>query len=460
MSKLMGNYKGKPVLIVGENYPFHSCMINLISLNGKTVYEINEELISAQGLKPMDALKNGQSTSEIEWKKSLDRANADLLKQQQQLKQTQQKLNQSQQQVSQTKEQLAETDAALQNTADTLNQAKGVIEEKAKIISMKDHDLMMQEAEIANQRRINITIGIILVLAIALLFFIIRGFITSRRTNEKLMQMNKALKEHKDELFLQKLLIEEKNREIQDSIEYAKNIQTALMPSPSQLAHYFKESFLMYRPKDIVSGDFFWFTELNDSYIIAVVDCTGHGVPGAMMSVVGLKLLNQAVNEKGLTLPEAILEFIDEGVQESFSHNAEKTMRDGMDLALIKIFKKELVLEFAGVYNPLYVVNASGVKEIKPDKKAIGYKLKDFKYSRTSVQLQKNDCIYLFTDGFADQFGGPSGKKFKYAQFKSLLKSSWGDPLYKQEKLINEAFDSWKGALEQIDDVCVIGLRI
>lgn len=460
MQDLLNRFKGKPVLLVGENYPYHSCMINLVTLNGKTVYEINEDLLNQQGLKPLDPLIDGQARNELEWKKSFDQAQLQLEKEKKQLSQTQKELKQVNQSLQQKEKELIAVDSALQTTTDTLLQTKEDLERKKEIISVQEHMAEMKEAEMEHQKNINRFIGVALILLLALLFLIYRNFRNSKKANEQLKHLNTQLKKHKDDIFLQKQLIEHKNAEISDSILYARRIQDALMPEAAELTKIFPRSFILYQPKDIVSGDFFWFHDLPDALLLAVVDCTGHGVPGAMMSVVGLKLLNEAVNEKKLSHPHELVQYLDQGVYESFKGNSALKMKDGMDLSICRIEKKSNSIEYAGVYNPLYIINANGLRELKPDKKPIGNFQKDFRYNNQKLEVFPGDNIFLFSDGYADQFGGAKGKKFKNARFKELLQSLSKHPVSEQKEKLHTHFEKWKGDLEQIDDVCVVGIQI
>ncbi|MBX7095091.1 MAG: YfiR/HmsC family protein [Flavobacteriales bacterium] len=460
MDVLLKKYDKKPVLIVGENYPYHSCMINLLTLNGKTVYEINTSLLEKSGLKALPALIEGQSNDELLWKKNAEEAKQQLEKEKSLLRKNEAELKKAKGLISEMDEIISSTDSALQSTSDTLEQAKNEISQKNEILTKKEHEIQMQEVENSAQRKITIAIVIVLVLVLAFAIFIFVSFRNSKRVNQQLGQLNKQLKKHKDDLFLQKITIEHKNREIEDSINYARRIQDALMPSPHLLRNYFADNFILYLPKSIVSGDFFWFHQTEKQAMVAVVDCTGHGVPGAMMSVIGLKLLNEAVNEKKLIHPSEIVEHIDQGVAEAFRQNAQMNIRDGMDLSIISIDTSTRKLEFAGVYNPLYIVNESGLRELKADKKAIGSITGDFRYTNQTLQLNAGDSIYLFTDGYADQFGGSGGKKFKYAQLRQLLKDNFNRNMTDQEKIIRNTFESWRGQLEQVDDICMVGIRI
>jgi serine phosphatase RsbU (regulator of sigma subunit)/tetratricopeptide (TPR) repeat protein len=226
------------------------------------------------------------------------------------------------------------------------------------------------------------------------------------------------------EIVHQKEIIEEKNKHITDSIHYAKRIQDATLPDLSLMNQYLENSFVLFKPKDIVSGDFYWIEKKGDEILFAVVDCTGHGVPGAFLSLIGHNSLNQIVNELNILKPSEILAALNKSVNKTLQNNVEGNhIQDGMDMSICSLNVKTNVLQFAGAYNPLYIVNGDIIKEIKGDKISIGSNANKLQkeFTNTVVQLDKNDCIYLFSDGFADQFGGPKGKKFKYSRFKDLL---------------------------------------
>jgi len=260
----------------------------------------------------------------------------------------------------------------------------------------------------------------------------------------------------------QKDILLEKNKSIQDSINYAKRIQEALLPFEGRIEGSLKDFFILYKPKDVVSGDFYWFLKKNEKIIIAAVDCTGHGVPGAFMSMIANGLLNDIVGNKGVTEPDIILNELNKGVRMALKQE-ETSSRDGMDIALCTINIVERIVDYSGANNPLWIVNDKGeFTEIQPNKQGIGG-LKDENekpFNVNSIQLKEPVNLYLFTDGFADQFGGPKGKKFKYKQMRDIILTIASQPMKNQKNILNEAFEEWKGNLEQVDDVCIVGLRI
>lgn len=263
------------------------------------------------------------------------------------------------------------------------------------------------------------------------------------------------------ELQSQKEMIEEKNQEIIDSINYALRLQRAIIPTKAKIKSVLPNSFVYFQPKDIVSGDFYWMNQVDDKILIAAIDCTGHGVPGAMVSVVGANGLNRCVKEFNLRQPAKILDKLTELVKETFE-SGEDHVKDGMDGALCSIDLKNRIVEYAGANNPFWVLKAhSGeIEEVKANKQPIG----DFDFQKPFTnhvfQLDEGDTVFIFSDGYVDQFGGPKGKKFKYKSLKTLLEKLGDLPLDKQVIELEKSFQTWKGDIEQLDDVCVIGVRM
>jgi serine phosphatase RsbU (regulator of sigma subunit) len=265
------------------------------------------------------------------------------------------------------------------------------------------------------------------------------------------------------EIMHQKNIIEEKNKNITDSIRYAQYIQESILPDDDMIYQLLHESFVLFRPKDIVSGDFYWVVAVNNYIYIAVVDCTGHGVPGAFMSMVGHNGLSNSI--KNITTPSSsqILSFLQEEVKELFKNNYHSSnVRDGMDISLVRFDRKNMQLQFSGANNPVCIVRDKKIIEYKGDKVAISahYESKNVVFTEHKIDLQKSDTVYLFSDGYADQFGGPKGKKFKYKQLQELLAVNSHLPMIAQKNVFEKTIDNWKGDLEQIDDILIIGFRV
>ncbi len=259
--------------------------------------------------------------------------------------------------------------------------------------------------------------------------------------------------------------LNERNEDLLSSIHYARLIQEAILPSEERFKSALPESFVFHLPRDIVSGDFYWLQEYDDKILVAAVDCTGHGVPGAFMSIIGNNQLNAAVREEGLTTPSLILDSLNRGVSSTLRRQKdghEGGIKDGMDIALICIDPVNKQLQYAGAYNPLYIIRDGKLLETKGDKFPIGLAQDDDRrlFTNNTFDLIEGDMVFIFSDGYPDQFGGPSGKKFKYDNFRSLLFEIHELSPRKQLKHVQMVFDEWKGGLVQLDDVLIIGIRI
>jgi len=254
--------------------------------------------------------------------------------------------------------------------------------------------------------------------------------------------------------------IQNKNKKIADSINYAKRIQNAILPDNSVIHRSLPDSFILYKPKDVVSGDFPWYIEAGDSIFIAAVDCTGHGVPGALLSLIGYFLLNDIVRSRKVTDPGKILDILDEGVTTTLRQDQNET-KDGMDIALCRIDKKKREVEFAGAHRPLYVMKDGEMEEIKGNKFAIGggiYK-NQTNFSSHIIKLKKDDAIYFCSDGFPDQFGGPQNRKFGPKRLRQLISEIHQLPMKEEYKIFDEKWETWKGTEKQTDDVLLIGIK-
>ena len=302
---------------------------------------------------------------------------------------------------------------------------------------------------------------VIYVVVLILMVYILIQYRTRalRKSNQELKDKERIAKQvakQKEELTI-------KNKNITDSIIYAKRIQEALLPSKNLISKIIYTSFILHKPKDIVSGDFYWVNEIDDKIFIAVVDCTGHGVPGAFMSIIGFELLRKITDEKRITEADKILYELNNGIATTFVKDDDRTvkLRDGMDLALCVIDKKERILEFAGAFRPLYFIRDNKIEEIRGDRFSVGLldEQEDEKITKTTINLLKDDIFYLFSDGYADQFGGPEGKKYKYRRFRHLLLTIHKLPFEQQKLYLDKSIEDWKGTLEQVDDILIMGIK-
>lgn len=338
-------------------------------------------------------------------------------------------------------------------------QTKYDVDKKEKENLLLNQKVELQELDGKQQKMFTYIALIALLFILSLAFFIYRGYRLKKKANVSLeRQNNQILKQHS--------IIEEKNKDITDSITYAKRIQTAILPSEEEVQQNFTDSFVFYQPKAIVSGDFFWVHQSDASggpyTFVAAVDCTGHGVPGGFMSMLGTSLLNEIVNEKRIIDPADILDMMRIKLITSLKQQGKSgENKDGMDMVLCRVNKERNELVYAAANNPLWLVREGECLEFAADKQPVGISTEHHKqFSQHSIPIRKGDCLYLFTDGYADQFGGPKGKKLKYKPFKEMLLSIHSLPMAKQHEKISTAFIDWKGPHEQVDDILIIGIRI
>ena len=342
--------------------------------------------------------------------------------------------------------------------AAALQQAKYAYE-KQKTLDDAEHDkqFALEQEEKEQQQIITGCIAIGLGLVVTFLLFVFNRLSVTRKQKALIEQQKVEVEQQKEVVESAHNELEEKNQEIMDSIIYAKRIQSAILPPAKLVKEYLQESFILYKPKDVVAGDFYWMEQKNGKVFFAAADCTGHGVPGAMVSVVCNNALNRSLREHGLTDPGEILNKTREIVVAEFG-KSEEDVKDGMDIALCSI--EGMRLQYAGAYNPLWIIRNCEVIETKANKQPIGQFEKPEPYTTHSFDLEKGDTIYIFSDGYIDQFGGEKEKKLKAKAFREMLLSIQDKAMEEQKNSIDEAFEIWKGDLEQIDDVCVIGVRV
>jgi serine phosphatase RsbU (regulator of sigma subunit) len=273
------------------------------------------------------------------------------------------------------------------------------------------------------------------------------------------MSLKKDLKEKI--ILQQRDEIEKQRKELTESIKYASYIQNALLTSEATIKKVLPEHFIIFIPRDIVSGDFYWVSKKKSEIVIAVADCTGHGVPGAFMSILGITLLSEIVNRGNYTSAGSILNQLRESVMRALNQTGDvNEQKDGIDMALCIINLKTNQLEFSGAFNPVYIIKKNRLVELQGDKMPIGIAaLEENSFTDHRLELEEGDSVYLFSDGFVDQFGGSEGKKFKYQPFRNLLLNINNLPVHKQKDQILSAFKRWKGNLTQLDDVLMFGFR-
>ena len=309
------------------------------------------------------------------------------------------------------------------------------------------------------------------------------GNVQSSEKRHRMISQPKKQKRKTQLIRSQKELISEQKHEIEQSIDYAEMIQRTSLPQKT-ITNLFPDSYLLYQPKDIVSGDFYWLEEDDEKLYFSVADCTGHGIPGAFIALIGTILLNEIYNSKNLKDPNTILDELNRLIQLTLTASDGKQMKDGMDISFCVFNKETRVLSYSGANNPLWLIsnrstvsnNVNGAKsliepniigegynlfEIKPDKQPVGKYMDDQRpFTVNQIQLEVGDSLHIFTDGYADQFGGDKGKKYKYKPFKRFLLDQAGKPMIEQKSAIWKEHEKWKGEYEQVDDICVMGIRV
>ena len=291
-----------------------------------------------------------------------------------------------------------------------------------------------------------------LVLVVSFLAFVFNRLKVTRRQKEEIDAQKVELQQTHEQL-------EVHHKEISDSILYAKRIQEAIMPSMASMKQELENGFVLYLPKDVVAGDFYWMESMDDKVYFAAADCTGHGVPGAMVSVVCSNALNKAILEEGIRESGKLLDRAREIVIERLAKSGDE-VKDGMDISLCALNKSSLQLQWSGANNPLWILRNGEIEEYKADKQPIGKYANSKPFTTHNIQLKKGDRIYVSTDGLQDQFGGPKGKKLKAKAIRELLVEQADKSMNDQQKAIEKVFYEWKGKLEQVDDICMIGIQV
>jgi len=339
-----------------------------------------------------------------------------------------------------------------------------------------EQDKIQREIELKNEklkRNMAVALGSLMILvAISILF----GLISSRKKNQKLAESKKQIEKintdletkntevlkQNEKILQQKDIIEQKNQSITDSIQYASRIQTAVLPPIDFISEWGIENFILYMPKDIVSGDFYWGLKKDDKIIVAAGDCTGHGVPGAFMSMLGHAFLDEIVNTTRVENAAIILNTLrDEIINTLKQKGMAGEAHDGMDISIFILDRKTGIMDFAGANNPLYLIRDGKLTKIPGDRMPIGLHVTTMTpFTNQSIQTVKGDRLYIFSDGYADQFGGPKGRKYMYKPFQDLVLRNHDKPMDNQKEILQNTFINWKGDREQVDDVLVIGVRL
>jgi len=515
LGRVKDKISGHQTMLITEGYEFRESMINFIVVNGKPRYNINEELIeNAKMSVPQEILFTAIKTKEdwenlfeiaskeievqketirqqvgiIEAQKQeilkqralLDSINREIYAKEQVLIEKQmvlvnqfRQISRQQGEISSQKKVITEQQQEVQIQKDTLEKQKekitlqiASIDDQMRMISEQEDKIKMQLEAIGKQKLILGFVLVALLFVSILGYYIYRIYRIKREANIKLEEKNRTISIQKDEIAIQRDLaaaqrdqIAYQKKHITDSIEYARRIQTALMPSLELFSDRL-EHFVLYKPLAIVSGDFYWVSSRVNSQVIISADCTGHGVPGAFMSMLGVTLLNEIVNGKNILMPDQVIENLRQGVIKSLNQVADQdSIKDGMDLSVCVVDFDKDILWFSGANNPLFLVRDSELIHYRADKMhaSVYYKMQPFTLHR--IDLRKGDAFYIFSDGYADQFGGPHQKKFMSVKLKETLVALSALPMLKQGERLNEIFEEWRGNNPQLDDVTFIGVR-
>jgi serine phosphatase RsbU (regulator of sigma subunit) len=515
LEKIKSKIKGKQTMLITEGYEFRESMINFIVVDGKPQYDINEDYIKKEGMSvPQTLLFTAIKTKE-DWQNLFDIASKEIEVQKETIRQQLEQIDTQKKEILKQKALLDSLDLEIvekeniliekqkvldkqfvainrqqgeisghmntiifqqkevQVQKDTLTRQKEKIkiqltriDEQLKKISEQDNKISMQLEAIEKQKLILYFVLLALILVSFLGYYIYRGYKIKKEANIRLEDRNRTISLQKDEIEMQRDLaaaqrdqIAYQKKHITDSIMYAKRIQTALIPSLELFSDKL-EHFVLYKPLDIVSGDFYWVSSHGSMQIIISADCTGHGVPGAFMSMLGITLLNEIVNGKKIIMPDQIIENLRNGIIKSLGQVAgEDSIKDGLDIAVCVVDFDKNLLYYAGANNPLYLVRGKELFHYRSDKMPVAIHYKMVPFTLHTIELQKGDAFYIFSDGYADQFGGPKQKKFMSMQLRETLISMVGEPMLKQGERLNEIFEEWRGDSPQVDDVTLIGVK-
>lgn len=515
LDKIKDKIAGQKTMLITEGYEFRESMMNFIVVEGKPRFDINEEYVNQEGMTvPQSLLFTAIKTKEdwqnlfdiasqeievqketirkqletievqlqeiLQQKALLDSLDKEIIAKEKDLNDKQialskqiRQINRQKGQISIQKHTIERQQNAVKEQQDTLAQQKKMIalqvasiDEQLQRISEQEDKIKVQLATLEKQKLILYFVLLALLLVSFLGYYIYRGYKIKKEANIKLEEKNRTISLQKDEIEKQRDLaaaqrdqIAYQKKHIEDSIMYAKRIQTALIPSLELFSDKL-EHFVLYKPLAIVSGDFYWVSTQGNLQIIIAADCTGHGVPGAFMSMLGVTMLNEIVIGKNIYMPHQIIENLRAGVIKALKQVAEEdSVKDGMDIAVCVVDFDKNLLYFSGANNPLYLIRGGELTHYRPDKMPVAIHYKMDPFTLQTIDLKKGDAFYIFSDGYADQFGGVKEKKFMSKKLKETLIEMSGEPMLRQGERLNEIFEEWRGDNAQIDDVTMIGVR-
>ena len=513
--QVLDKTRGSNTLVISEGYEFQESMLNFIVVGGQPRFEVNEQRLNEEKLKVSQlflaqAVKTREDWEELykvtdvalteekvitrQQKVVIDSQRLQIAEQEKMIMEQEERLRFLNDEIgkkqktleqkvvvlSQQEKEIVSQKGLILKQQEEVNQQNLVITDKQKEINIRTNQIAEQDSLISTQKvimfeqlkaiekqRLLLYFAIIaLILVSGLVYYIYRGYKIKKEANIKLEEKNKLISAQKDEIQKQKEIAESQRdliayqkKHITDSIHYAKRIQTALLPSLELFSDEI-DHFVLYKPRDIVSGDFYWVAKIDGQQMVIAADCTGHGVPGAFMSMLGVSLLNEIILNKRIIQPDQVLNILREYIIQSLKQVVQTSgIKDGMDMCVCLIDFKKNKMQFAGANNPLWIFADGKLNEIKGDKMPVAIHDNMPPFTNHVVDIKKGDTFYIFSDGYADQFGGPQQKKILNKNFKMLLLKVQNLPMLEQGSKINEFFEDWRKELEQIDDVCVIGIR-
>ncbi len=515
LDKIKKMIEGQQTMLITEGYEFRESMMNFIVVEGKPRFDINEEYIKKEKMSIPETLLFTAIKTKEDWQNLFDIASKEIEVQKETIRQQLETIDIQKQEILKQRALLDSLDKEIVQKEKTLNEKQKVLEKQFVQISRQQGEITAQKTTIAVQQkevriqqdtlasqkekiaiqiarideqlskiseqegRIKVQLETLekqklilyfvifaLILVSFLGYYIYRGYRIKKEANIKLEEKNRTISLQKDEIEKQRDLaaaqrdqIAYQKKHITDSIMYAKRIQTALIPSLELFSDKL-EHFVLYKPLAIVSGDFYWVSTQGKLQIIIAADCTGHGVPGAFMSMLGVTMLNEIVTGKHIVMPDQIIEELRQGIIKALNQVAdEDSVKDGMDIAICAVdFEKDL-LYYSGANNPLYLVRDGELIHYRADKMPVAIHYKMVPFTLHTIELKKGDAFYIFSDGYADQFGGPKQKKFMSMQLKETIVAMSKEPMLKQGERLNEIFEEWRGDSSQVDDVTLIGVR-
>ena len=508
IKEVLKQIEGWNTLLITEGYPFRESMINFLVVDGKPRFEANEEMMTEHGLKVDELFLAHAIKTREDWEqlydvtdeelqeekevtrqqriliaeqdsmiqaqiarlkalgeeilkkeKELEEKIRNLLNKDRELTEKNRAIERQEKEISLQKNMIAEQERAVSEQQAVLEEQKEEIGQRETLIAERDAQIRDNEEKISiqleaiqKQKLVIMAAIVALLLMFGLVYFIFVNYKNKKRANELLEEKNRKITAQRDQIAYQK-------KHITDSIHYAQKIQRAILPSMELFTDEI-DHFVLYKPRDIVSGDFYWVDKVDNKQVIIAADCTGHGVPGAFMSMLGVSLLNEIVRNRNIVEPDKILNTLRSMVIKSLGQGQAGTLvKDGMDMTVKVIDFDNDKLYFAGANNPLYHIRNGELTQYKPDKMpvAIHEVMEDFNF--VSIDLQKGDTFYTFSDGFVDQFGGPKQKKFLSKNFRNLLLEIQNLDMIDQGKKLDEVFEAYRADIEQVDDVVVIGVR-